>query len=94
MHGSRGTARQYARDLPFKMAGKTGTAQVFSLNEAEYDEENIKKSLRDHSLFIGFAPVEKPKIAISVIIENSTLKAAPVAVDIIKYYLTELHDEN
>ncbi len=94
MHGSRGTARRYARDLPFKMAGKTGTAQVFSLNEAEYDEENIKKSLRDHSLFIGFAPVEKPKIAISVIIENSTLKAAPVAVDIIKYYLTELHDEN
>lgn len=94
LHSSRGTARKYGRDLPFKMAGKTGTAQVFSLNEGEYDEENIRKSLRDHSLFIGFAPVKKPKIAISVIIENSTLKAAPVAVDITKYYLSELQDEN
>lgn len=89
MHGKDGTARYYTRKLPFRMAGKTGTAQVFSLGDAEYDEENIEKNLRDHSLFIGFAPVEKPQIAISVIIENATVKAAPVAVDIAKYYLTQ-----
>lgn len=94
LHHPRGTAYQYARGLDFEMAGKTGTAQVFSLNEGEYDEENIRKTLRDHSLFIGFAPADKPEVAISVIIENSTLKAAPVAVDIVKYYLTERHHEN
>lgn len=94
MHGRHGTARKYGRGLPFKMAGKTGTAQVFSLNEAEYNEDNIKKTLRDHSLFIGFAPVKQPKIAISVIIENSSIKAAPVAVDIAKHYLAEQKNEN
>jgi penicillin-binding protein 2 len=76
------------------MAGKTGTAQVFSLNEGEYNEDEITKNLRDHSLFIGFAPVDKPKMAISVIIENSTTKAAPVAMKIAKYYLEELANED
>lgn len=89
MHSKDGTARSYGRGLPFKMAGKTGTAQVFSLGDSDYDADTIKKNLRDHSLFIGFAPVEKPKIAISVIIENATVKAAPVAVDITKYYLSK-----
>jgi len=87
MHQPNGTAFSFGKDLPFKMAGKTGTAQVFSLNEAEYDEEAIEKNLRDHSLFIGFAPIKKPKIAISVVIENSTQKAAPVAVKIVEYFL-------
>ncbi|MDX1795093.1 MAG: penicillin-binding protein 2 [Hydrogenovibrio sp.] len=90
MHGSHGTARRYTQGLPFKMAGKTGTAQVFSLGDEDYDEDTIKKTLRDHSLFIGFAPVKKPKIAISVIIENSSVKAAPVAVDIANHYLSQL----
>lgn len=94
MHSKIGTARYYTHGLPFKMAGKTGTAQVFSLGDADYDEENIEKNLRDHSLFIGFAPVKKPKIAISVIIENATVKAAPVAVDIAKHYLTQETSEN
>lgn len=94
LHTVHGTAFRYARGLPFKMAGKTGTAQVFSLNEGEYNEDEITKNLWDHSLFIGFAPVDQPKIAISVIIENSTAKAAPVAIDIAKYYLTELVNEN
>lgn len=94
LHTVHGTAFRYARGLPFKMAGKTGTAQVFSLNEGEYNADEITKNLRDHSLFIGFAPVDEPKIAISVIIENSTAKATPVAIDIAKYYLTELVNEN
>ncbi|BBN60256.1 penicillin-binding protein 2 [Hydrogenovibrio marinus] len=93
MSSYHGTAYRYAKDLPFTIAGKTGTAQVFSLGDEDYDEENIKKTLRDHSLFIGFAPVKKPKIAISVIIENSSVKAAPVAVDIARYYLTQLHKD-
>lgn len=94
VHTIHGTAHAYARGLPFKMAGKTGTAQVFSLNEGEYNEDEITKNLRDHSLFVGFAPVDKPIIAISVIIENSTVKAAPVAIDIAKYYLEELANED
>jgi penicillin-binding protein 2 len=88
LHDIHGTAHRYAKGLPFKMAGKTGTAQVFSLKDAEYDADNIKKSLRDHSLFIGFAPVKHPQVAISVIVENSSVKAAPLAVDIARYYLT------
>lgn len=90
MHGKRGTARSYARNLNFRMAGKTGTAQVFSLNEEEYDEENIKKSLRDHSLFIGFAPIQQPEVAISVVMENAEIKAAPIAVKVTDYYLNQL----
>lgn len=90
MHGKHGTARQYAKKLNFKMAGKTGTSQVFSLNEIEYKAENLDRTLRDHSLFIGFAPVDNPEIAISVVIENANAKAAPVAVDIARYYFENL----
>lgn len=90
MHGKTGTARRYGADLPFTMAGKTGTAQVFSLNEADYDAAKLDKSLHDHSLFIGFAPVERPRIAVAVIAENSgsgSKTAAPIAVNVIKRYL-------
>ncbi|QKI89675.1 penicillin-binding protein 2 [Thiomicrorhabdus xiamenensis] len=90
MHGKTGTARRYGADLPFTMAGKTGTAQVFSLNEADYDAAKLDKSLHDHSLFVGFAPVERPRIAVAVIAENSgsgSKTAAPIAVNVIKRYL-------
>ncbi|QCU89687.1 penicillin-binding protein 2 [Thiomicrorhabdus sediminis] len=91
MHGARGTARRHGKGLPFKMAGKTGTAQVFSLNEADYDADAIDKRLHDHSLFIGFAPVDNPRIAVAVIAENAgsgSATAAPMAVNLIKKYLT------
>ncbi|MBN2647472.1 MAG: penicillin-binding protein 2 [Thiotrichales bacterium] len=90
MHGKTGTARHFGVDLPFTMAGKTGTAQVFSLNQADYDSAKLDKSLHDHSLFVGFAPVEKPRIAVAVIAENSgsgSKTAAPIAVNVIKRYL-------
>ena len=90
IHTPHGTAAKYAQNLPFRMAGKTGTAQVFSLKEAEYDAETIQQNLLDHSLFIGFAPVTNPQIAISVILENTTEKAAPIAIDIARHYLTQL----
>lgn len=83
MHGSRGTARAAARGAPYRMAGKTGTSQVFSLAEdEEYDEEEIRERLRDHALFVGFAPIEDPQIAVAVIVENGgggSGTAAPVA---------------
>lgn len=90
MHGPRGTARRHGKNLPFKMAGKTGTAQVFSLNEADYNAEDLAKRLHDHALFIGFAPLENPKIAVAVIVENGgsgSGTAAPMAVNVIKHYL-------
>ncbi|WP_319379970.1 penicillin-binding protein 2 [Thiomicrorhabdus sp.] len=92
MHSRRGTARKHTKDLDFKMAGKTGTAQVFSLKEANYNADEIDKSLHDHSLFIGFAPLDKPKIAVALIVENGgsgSKTAAPMAVNLIKHYLQE-----
>jgi len=83
VHGLRGTARSSGYGLKFKMAGKTGTAQVFGIaQDAEYDEETIAKKLRDHALFIAFAPVKNPQIAVAVIAENGShgsSVAAPIA---------------
>ncbi len=83
MHGPRGTARAVGQGASYRMAGKTGTAQVFSLAEdEEYEEEEVKERLRDHALFIGFAPVEDPQIAVAVIVENGgsgSGTAAPLA---------------
>ncbi|MDF0752260.1 penicillin-binding protein 2 [Marinobacter sp. 71-i] len=83
MHGSKGTARGAARGAPYRMAGKTGTAQVFSLDEdEEYDAEEIRERLRDHAMFVGFAPVDDPQIAVAIIVENGgsgSGTAAPVA---------------
>ncbi|MBN2864559.1 MAG: penicillin-binding protein 2 [Thiotrichales bacterium] len=92
MHGSKGTARRHGKDLPFKMAGKTGTAQVFGLNDGDYNADELAKRLHDHALFIGFAPLENPKIAVAVIVENGgsgSGTAAPKAVEVIKAYLAE-----
>lgn len=96
MHGSRGTARAAGRDAPYRMAGKTGTAQVFSLAEdEEYDAEEVRERLRDHALFVGFAPVENPEIAVAVIVENGgggSRTAAPVARALFDAWLLEFAD--
>ncbi len=93
VHGAKGTARGIGRDIRYRMAGKTGTAQVKSIaQDEEYDDENVQKKFRDHSLFIGFAPIENPKIAISVIVEHAgsgSRTAAPIARKLIDYYLIE-----
>ncbi|MDF1758205.1 MAG: penicillin-binding protein 2 [Legionellaceae bacterium] len=66
-----GTGRRFGRDAPYSVAAKTGTAQVFTLSQdTKKNYENIPVKLRDHSLFIAFAPVENPKVAIAVLIEN------------------------
>jgi penicillin-binding protein 2 len=83
VNGLRGTARIIAEDAHFRMAGKTGTAQVYQLGaDKEYVEEEVAEHLRDHALFIAFAPVEAPRIAIAVVVEHGgagSRAAAPVA---------------
>ena len=91
VHSPRGTARKIGKDSPYKMAGKTGTAQVFGLKQDEkYDADALPEKLRDHALFIAFAPVEDPKIAVAVIVEHGgggSSVAAPIARIIIDAYL-------
>jgi len=90
VHGVRGTAQSIRRGLKYKMAGKTGTAQVVGIAQGEeYDSEALRERQRDHALFVAFAPVEAPKIAIAVIVENGekSSKAAKVARRVIDRYL-------
>lgn len=86
-----GTARIISRNLKYTIAGKTGTAQVFGVKQdEEYDEEKISKKLRDHALFISFAPVEKPEIAVALVVENGghgSTAAAPIARKVMDQYL-------
>lgn len=95
MHGRRGTARGAAEGADYRMAGKTGTAQVFSLAEdEEYDEEEVRERLRDHALFVGFAPADDPQIVVSVIVENGgsgSGTAAPVARAMFDAWLREFN---
>ena len=78
----RGTGAALA-DLPLAIAGKTGTAQVFSVGQNEkYNEKTVPERLRDHSWFIAFAPAEAPRIAVAVLVENGgfgSTGAAPIA---------------
>jgi penicillin-binding protein 2 len=83
VNGPRGTARGVAVDAHFRTAGKTGTAQVYTLGaDKEYEEAEVAQHLRDHALFIAFAPVEAPRIAIAVVVEHGgagSTNAAPIA---------------
>jgi penicillin-binding protein 2 len=89
--GRHGTARSLLRNLQFPIAGKTGTAQVVGIEQdAEYDSEALQERLRDHAWFMAFAPIDKPQIAIAVIVENgesSGRTAAPIAQSLINQYL-------
>jgi penicillin-binding protein 2 len=91
MQNDKGTAWAAGRDATYKMAGKSGTAQVFSVAQKEnYEEKEIKEHLKDHALFISFAPLENPKIAVAVVIENGSSGsgvAAPIARVIMDSYL-------
>ena len=86
----RGTAKRI-RSSEYRIAGKTGTAQVFTVGQDEdYNEEEIDKKLRDHALFIAYAPVENPQIAIAVVVENGGhggAAAAPIAREVMDAYL-------
>ncbi|MCW8918771.1 MAG: penicillin-binding protein 2 [Gammaproteobacteria bacterium] len=93
VHDPNGTARGISHGLGYQMAGKTGTSQVFTLGQdAEYEAEELAKRLRDHALFIAFAPVDKPRIAVALIVENGGsggAVAAPIARQVIDRYLQD-----
>ncbi len=86
-----GTGRLAFADTPYVAAGKTGTAQVIGIRQGErYDAKRIAERHRDHSLFIVFAPVEAPRIAVALIVENGGFgaqAAAPIARKLIDYHL-------
>ena len=94
VHGERGTARRINGEIAYRMAGKTGTAQVFSIGQnEEYDAEKLDKKLHDHGLFIAFAPVEQPRIAVAVVVEHGgdgSTAAAPLARIVIDAYLGDV----
>ncbi len=87
----KGTAYYYAGlNKDYSMAGKTGTAQVVSIAQgATYDESILNEFQKDHALFIAFAPVEEPRIAIAVVVENGgggSSVASPIARELFDYY--------
>ena len=85
-----GTSARAFAGAGYTSAGKTGTSQVFSLKGAEYKESRVKKELRDHALFIAYAPAEAPTIALAVLVENGGFgaqAAAPIARMVFDYYL-------
>ena len=93
VHGLRGTANRISFGMQYKTAGKTGTAQVFEIaQDAEYEEDEVAEKLRDHALFVSYAPADEPRIAVAVIVENGghgSSVAAPIARRIMDAYLLE-----
>lgn len=83
VHGKRGTAQGIGRGSPYRVAGKSGTAQVVAIKQGEkYDRDKVRERHRDHALFIAYAPAEQPEIAVAVMIENGesgSAVAAPAA---------------
>lgn len=96
LHGERGTARGAARGLNYRIAGKTGTVQVVGIaQEEEYDANEVDERLRDHALFVGFAPADSPSIVLALVIENGGsggTTAAPVARQIFDYWMLERNE--
>ena len=86
-----GTGARAFAGAPYISAGKTGTAQVIAIKQGEkYVESRVAEEHRDHSLFIAYAPAEKPAIAMAVIVENAGFgarTAAPIARQVLDYYL-------
>ena len=92
VQGARGTARSSGRDAAYRYAGKSGTAQVIGLPEDEQEAENkeVAVKFRDHALFIAFAPVESPVIALTIIVEHGgggSSTAAPIARKLLDFHL-------
>src|SRR5699024_10601757 len=92
----RGTARRIATPL-YSIAAKSGTSQVFSLsNEEEYNADEIEERLRDHALFVGFAPADNPAIVVTALVENGGgggSVAAPIAKQVMDAWLLNNNGE-
>ncbi|MFA7553711.1 MAG: penicillin-binding protein 2 [Spongiibacteraceae bacterium] len=92
VHGRRGTANRMNREAEYEMAGKTGSAQIVGIGQDEkYDVEQVAIRRRDHGLFVGFAPIENPKIVIAVVVENGMHGSwvAPIARKVFDAYLLD-----
>ncbi len=92
VHGKKGTARAIVDgEIPFRIAGKSGTAQVYGLAEGEeYNEDDVPRHLRDHALFIAIAPADDPQIVVAVVAEHGgsgSRVAAPMARKVIDAFL-------
>ncbi len=91
IYDPKGTARALGLNSPWRLAGKSGTAQVFSVAQDEsYNEEELAERMRDHALFVAFAPVDDPRIAVAVIVENGgsgSGVAGPIARQVIDTWL-------
>lgn len=98
VQGERGTARATGQDAAYQFAGKTGTAQLFQIaQDRRIDVKDITKQLRDHALFLAFAPLEQPRLALGIVVENGESgahTAAPIARSLFDFYfsLAELND--
>lgn len=90
VHGGRGTAKALSKGIKYTMAGKTGTAQVIGIAQnAVYNEDEVSERNRHHGLFIAFAPMEAPTIAVAIIVENGggSSAASPIARKVIDTWL-------
>ena len=91
VHSPRGTAYGIGHNAPYKIAGKTGTAQVKGIAQgAKYSEHATPERFRDHALFISFAPAEQPRVVVAVIVENGghgSSAAAPIARKVMDYVI-------
>jgi penicillin-binding protein 2 len=93
MHGPRGTAGKVGATAAYRMAGKSGTAQVVAINQGEkYDRSKVQERHRDHALFIAYAPAADPAIVVAVMVENGESGsgvAAPVAKAVLDGWLLD-----
>ena len=94
VQGARGTAHATGVGASYQYAGKTGTAQLFGIaQEKTVKNENVVKNLRDHALFIAFAPLDHPRIALGIVVENGesgSHAAAPIARQLFDLYLDSM----
>lgn len=98
VHSSQGTAKRISAGLHYRIAGKTGTAQVFTVGQGKsYHSFKLTKKMKDHAWFVAFAPVESPRIAVAVIAEHGGhggTVAAPIARKIMDFYLNSENGDN
>jgi penicillin-binding protein 2 len=90
VQGERGTARATALGATYQYAGKTGTAQLFTIaQDKRIKAKDVTKHLRDHALFVSFAPLDRPELALGIIVENGesgSHTAAPIARTLFDFY--------
>jgi penicillin-binding protein 2 len=93
-----GTAHKIGVGAKYRIAGKTGTAQVFTLRQNQsYNARRLAKHLLDHALFVAFAPVDEPRIAVAVIAEHGgggSATAAPMARKVMDAWLLDRYDDS